>query len=359
MAITIYVTSTQNFSGKSALCAGLLGQFKRDGFAIGYMKPVSTTPRLSTEQAVDEDVQFMKSTFGLMDALDTMAPIILTNQKISGLLAGESQGLAKQVRSAFDTISANKEVVVLEGGGSLREGWLVNLAPPHVSKLLDARALVVVPYENDLQLLDDLITARERLGDSLLGGVINRVPRHRSDFVCNQVKPYVERKGLPVFAILPKERILLSVSVQELSEGLRGEVLCAHENLGLLVEHLMVGAMAVDSALTYFRRKPNKAVITGGDRPDIQLAALETATHCLILTGNIRPSPQIIGRAEELGVPIILTAHDTMTVIECIETFFGKTRFHQKEKVRHFENLVARCFDFERLYNILGLSRPK
>lgn len=359
MAIAIYVTSTQNFSGKSALCAALLGRFKRDGFGIGYMKPVSTTPRLATGQAVDEDVRFMKTTFGFMDALDTMAPIILTNQRISRLLTGESQGLAETVLSAFDSISANREIVVLEGGGSLREGWLVHLAPPHVSKLLDARALVVVPYENDLQLLDDLITARERLGDCLLGGVINRVPGHRSDFVCNQVKPYVERNGLPVFAILPRECILLSVSVQELSEGLRGEILCAHENLGLLVEHFMVGAMAVDSALTYFRRRSNKAVITGGDRPDIQLAALETATHCLILTGNIRPSPQIIGRAEELGVPIIVTVHDTMTVIQCIEAFFGKTRFHQKEKVRHFENLVEHHLDFERLYNILGLSRQK
>lgn len=49
-----------------------------------------------------------------------------------------------------------------------------------------------------------------------------------------------------------------------------------------MVEHLMIGAMDVDSALTYFRRKPNKAVITGGDRPDIQLAALETSTKCTI-----------------------------------------------------------------------------
>ena len=38
---------------------------------------------------------------------------------------------------------------------------------------------------------------------------------------------------------------------------------------------MLVGAMSVESALSYFRRKPNKAVITGGDRADIQLAALE------------------------------------------------------------------------------------
>jgi BioD-like phosphotransacetylase family protein len=360
MATSIYVTSTQNFSGKSALCAGLIAKFQSDSFAIGYMKPVSTTPRVMANQEGDEDVQFMRSTFGLSDPVATMAPVVLTDQRVSGVLVGEDpQDYVKRVRVAFDDIAEKKNVVVLEGGGSLREGWLVYLAPPHVSKLLNASALVVVPYENDLQVVDDLITALERFGGSFLGAVINSVPKHRSDFIHNEVKPFVEHQGIPVFAILPKKSVLLAASVGELSEGLKGEVLCAHENTSLLVEHLMVGAMAVETALTYFRRKPNKAVITGGDRPDIQLAALETATQCLILTGNIRPGPQIMGRAEELGVPIILTAHDTMTVIQCIESFFGKTRFYQEEKVRLFQNLLDRYFDYKRLYTTLGLVVEK
>ena len=149
--------------------------------------------------------------------------------------------------------------------------------------------------------------------------------------------------------------MLLSVSVAELSEGLGGEILCARQALTELVEHLVVGAMTADSALTYFRRKPNKAVITGGDRPDIQLVALETSTRCLILTGNIRPNPQILGRCEDAGVPIILTRYDTMTAIERIEQFFGKTRFHQEEKIQRFENLLVEHMDFDALYRSLGL----
>ena len=44
---------------------------------------------------------------------------------------------------------------------------------------------------------------------------------------------------------------------------------------------------------------------------DIQLAALETSTSCLILTGNIYPSPSVLNRAEELCVPVLLTKLDT------------------------------------------------
>jgi BioD-like phosphotransacetylase family protein len=355
MTTNIYVTSTQTFSGKSALCVGLLRRFQRDGFVVGYMKPVSTMVRIVDERVMDEDAHFVKHTLCIDDPLEAMAPVTLTDQEVANVLAGNEQDLDTQVQSAYQTIAEDKDIVVLEGGASLREGWIVNLAPPHVAKLLEARTLVLVPYDNDLQLVDDLTTARVRLGESLVGAVINRVPRHRVDFIQSQVKPFVEQRGVPVFAILPRERVLLSVSVAELRDGLGGEVLCSHHAIDGLVEHFMVGAMSVDSALTYFRRKPNKAVITGGDRPDIQLAALETSTRCLILTGNLRPSPLIIGRAEEMSVPIILTRHDTMSAIETIETFFGKTRFHQEKKVECFESLLSEHMDFEALYVALGM----
>jgi uncharacterized protein len=356
MKTTIYVTSTEKFSGKSALCAGLLRRFQRDGFAVGYMKPVSATARIVGERVKDEDAVFMKETFGLTDPLELITPVLLTEQKVKEILSGGEHDLTGTVRSAFETISQGKEVMVLEGGGSLREGWIVNLAPPHTSDLLHTRELVIVPYMNDLQLVDDLITARLRLKDSLLGGVINSVPRHRLEFVRDLVIPFVEKHGVPIYAILPRERILLSVSVAEIAEGVRGEILCCERALEELVEHLVVGAMNVDSALRYFRQQANKAVITGGDRPDIHLAALETSTRCLILTGNFRPTPQIISRAEEVGIPIILTRQDTMAAIELIDGFFGKSRFHQKKKVDRFENLMNEHMNFDALYAAAGLK---
>jgi len=88
------------------------------------------------------------------------------------------------------------------------------------------------------------------------------------------------------------------------------------------------------------------------------LAALETSTRCLILTGNLHPSPIILSRAEELGVPMILVPHDTLTTVEIIERFFGKTRFHQEKKISRLTDLLELRFDFAALYEALGL-RPK
>jgi BioD-like phosphotransacetylase family protein len=355
---TLYVTSTETFAGKSAVCIGLGQRFMHDGFIVGYMKPLSTTARHVCEKVVDEDAEFARRMFNLAEPGELLAPVTLTPQIVETILAGEeTTDLVAKLKDAYAEVSRNKDVMILEGGASLREGYLVNLPTPNVSKLLNAPELVVVKYANNLQLVDDILTAKTRLGDSMLGVLINAVPRQLMRFIQEVVKPYLARQGIKVFAILPQERLLLSISVNELTEALSGEILCCPEHGDELVEYLMVGAMSVDSALTYFRRKPNKAVITGGDRPDIQLAALETSTKCLILTGNLRPSPIILGRAEEVGVPMILVKQDTLVAVEIVERYFGKTRFHQEKKVQRFQQMLEERFDFDALYEALGLRQ--
>lgn len=356
MAAVIYICSTETFSGKSAVCTGLGRHLRREGFSIGYMKPVSTMARKIKGRVIDEDAEFIKDAFGLSEPSEVLAPVALTPEMVETLLKGEAKiDFEAKLKEAFSQVSKERDVVILEGGGSLREGYIVGLPTPYVADLLDARELTVIKYNNDLQVVDDALAARWRLGDSMIGVLINTVPRQRISFMEEVISPALEERGVKVLGILPRERILLSISVGELAECLGGEILCCPEHSEELVEHLMVGAMSVDSALTYFRRKPNKAVITGGDRPDIQLAALETSTKCLILTGNLRPSPIILGRAEEVGVPMILVKQDTLTTVEIIEQFFGKTRFHQEKKVQCFERTLDECFDFDALYKALGL----
>jgi BioD-like phosphotransacetylase family protein len=63
-----------------------------------------------------------------------------------------------------------------------------------------------------------------------------------------------------------------------------------------------------------------------------------------------------LGRAEEVGVPMILARQDTLTAVEVIERFFGKTRFHLEKKVRRFEEMLEDRFDFQSLYAALGLE---
>jgi hypothetical protein len=126
--------------------------------------------------------------------------------------------------------------------------------------------------------------------------------------------------------------------------------------LDTLIETFTVGAMSAEAALSRFRRQQHKAVITGGDRSDIQLAALETSTAALILTGNLHPSPLILQQAEELGVPVLLVGTNTMETVERIERTFGKTRLGQAEKLETFLTLVLENVDLEPIYRVLAVT---
>lgn len=352
---TLYVTSPEAFSGKSAMCVGLGKRFIQDGYRIGYMKPVSTNATRTGGVCIDEDAEFVKQVFKLSEPVTALAPICLDPADIEAVLRDEKGDFVQHLKTTYFDVAKDKDIILLEGGSSLTEGSMLGLPTYEVSKLLGAKELVIVKY-NNTSMVDDILGSKALLSNSMLGVVINSVPRPKLEFIQNIVAPFLEQRGVKVYAVLPQERILLSISVRELAQVLGGEILCCSEQLDELVENLMVGAMSVDSALSYFRRKPNKAVITGGDRPDIQLAALETSTKCLILTGNLHPSPIILGRAEEVGVPVILVRKDTLTTVEIIEQFFGKTRFHQPKKIQRFERMLEGELDFAALYADLGIK---
>ena len=114
------------------------------------------------------------------------------------------------------------------------------------------------------------------------------------------------------------------------------------------MENYMLGAMVVDSGLDYFARKNNKAAIIRLDRPDMQLAALETPTRCLVLSGGTATPPYaVLQRAEIKGVPVITTDCSTTDVIDIIEESLGKARCDQAKKVPALAEMIKQNIDLK------------
>jgi BioD-like phosphotransacetylase family protein len=353
---SIYITSLERYSGKTAICLALGKRFQADGFSVGYLKPVSFQPWRVSGKIADEDATFVKEILGLSAEPWELSPVVVTPDfLVEHLSRGGDKSLMEQVKSAVQNTSAGKDILLLEGGASLREGHSVSLPTPDVARELSSHVLVTVKYRSDIRVLDDTLSAKARLGDLLNGVMINRVPNEAVDFIQNLAIPFLEKRGIPVLGFLPEKRTLAALTVTELIDVLQAKVLTERTRLDAKVETLTVGAMTADVALRRFREYTNKAVITGGDRTDIQLAALETSTTCLILTGNLQPSPLIVKQAEDFGVAVLLVRDNTMETVEAIEQIFGKTRLGQPDKLAEFETLVAENLDFERLYEGLGL----
>jgi BioD-like phosphotransacetylase family protein len=371
---TIYVASTEAFAGKTSLAIGLGKHFQRKGYAVGYIKPLTSlrtespgtsirsvrnTARVTDKGLVARKTRFVCQELGLNEALEDIAPIAVDAALIErAIRAPQEIDYRARLLDAYGRASAGKDVVLVEGGDHPLAGSLIKLAAPSVIELLDASVIVVLRY-NDCRCIDIATGLHTYFGPRLMGVVVNAVPRRQMRFVQETARPLLEQRGVPVLAVLPEERLLSSISVQELVEQLHGEVVCCEHETDELVEYLMVGAMTAGSAITYFRSRPNKAVITGGDRHDVQLAALETSTRCLILTGNQPPSQEVLDRANEVGVPIIVVEPDTLSTVRVVERAFGRTYVRQPRKMSHFSTILSERFDFERMYAMLGMGEKR
>lgn len=349
---SLYITSVDRYSGKTALCLVIGKVLQSRGLEVGYMKPVSFQPWRIGEKIADEDAAFVKDVLKLNNQAWDLSPIVVTLEFLVERLQTENQtDLLELVIQKGKLNSAGKDFMIYEGGGSLREGYVVGLPTAVMAKELKSQVLVIVRYKDKMHLIDDILAAKSRLGEELLGVIINRAPTDSNEFISKYAIPFLKKRGITVFGTIPETKLLEALSIQEIYDILDAQLLTESYNPEALVEALMVGAMTAEAALSRFRKQPNKAVITGGDRSDIQLAALETSTACLILTGNLHPSPLVIKQAEDLGVSIFLVPLSTMETVEKLEAIFGKTRLGQHSKLEKFEKLVNHFVDLD---NLLG-----
>ena len=353
-ARAIYVVSTETFAGKTALCAGLARWLEGTGRRVGYLKPLTIPLPDDVPEAGDDDALLMRQLLRLDISTPDLAPVWLDKGAAVALLREPNESLMDRVRQAYGR-QADRDIVLVEGANDWRQGALAGLTAPAVAEVLDARVLVATRYDGVLA-ADRSLSAREALGDRVLGAVFTAVGEHEWEFASRVMAPALERRGLPILGLLPAEQSLLAISVGELARRLNGRAITGEISTDNLVEHLVIGAMNAEAALMYFRQRPNKAVVTGGDRTDLQLAALETPTTCLVLTGNLYPSPRVVEVARARQVPIVLVEQDTLQCVREIERLFADTRFRQLRKIERLMPLLEEKVDLPRLLALAGLT---
>lgn len=350
--VPILIASNTPFAGRIFLALGLALKLKDMGHSVGFLKPFGTAPVRDGGRTIDADAAFIKEELGLAEDPDQITPFVLTPESQMLVLQGRAADVRDRVVDGVKMLK-KKDFVVLCGAGDLLEGALLGLDAISLSSALKAKVLLVEPWRGHVS-ADVLYGTRVLLGDRFAGGVLNKVPPAMTDRLKSEVKPFLEQKGVPLFGIIPRDRFLESVTVASLREFLNGTVLCCEDRLGEFVENYLVGAMDVDSALNFFSRTQNKAVITGAHRSDIQLAALETSTKVVILTGGFQTSEVVLNKARSKGIPIMSVPDDTFTAIDKIESSMGKTTIREHKKVERAEALVTTSFDMFGFLSRLG-----
>jgi uncharacterized protein len=355
---SLYVACvTSQDIGKTALCLGLALKLREEGVNIGYFKPVGWHTSLEGE-ALDEDTLHMKEILNIEEPLELITPILLEYQYLDQYSSVETIHLLNKINQAYQRVAKDKDLMIIEALHEPCLGASLNLSTTDLAKAFESHLLLLSTTNRDTavdEILFNHLCLSQR-GTRFGGVVFNRVRSTFDDRIRNVIVSILEKQEIPVWGIIPESAILTAPTVKELVEALGGEVLCGEKNLSNQVERYLVGAMTQDSAIRYFRSAPRKAVITGGDRPDIALAALETDTSVLILTGNFYPDVRVKAKAEGMGVPIILVSHDTYNTIEIVRAITGKIRVDDNKRIKEAERLVSEYLKWDQLLSHLKIK---
>jgi len=345
---TILVTATEESTGKTAVALALAKLAAERGLSVGYMKPKGTRLQSNVGKTLDEDPMLARELLDIDAEMHDLEPVVYSPTFVEQAIRGreDPDEIRDQVEESFENLSEGTDLMVIEGGGRLTTGGIVGLTDPDVAELLDAEVLLLSKYQQGGD-VDGLLAAADDVGDRLLGVLFNAVQDANFDDLETEVVPFLEGRGVPVLGVVPREQSLAGVTVDGLAAELSAEQL--NDAPGdAFVERFLVGAMSGDSALRHLRRTKDAALVTGGDRPDLQRVALEApGVKCLILTGGFRPPGAIVGKAEEKGVPILLVQSDTLTTIERAEDIVRSGRTRDAETVETMRDLLHDHADIE------------
>jgi BioD-like phosphotransacetylase family protein len=324
-------------AGKTAVCVGLARHLAGQGRKVGYFKPMVAA--IEEKAAVDSDADFIKRVLDLKDDVADLCPVI----------AGKD--LSANIKPAYDKVAEGRDVVIVEGVWRLRPGAKPVEAAAEVVGALGARVIVVEPYSEGLTGAK-LAASYRGFGDSLLGVVVNKVPARRLEPLSGQLSG----GEVAVLGLLPEDRFLFGLTVGEIARRVDGQILNDAAKSDEVVESFMLGAMVVDAGPDYFGRMANKAAVLRSVRPDMQLAALETSTRCLVLSGGQEPTYTVITSAKDKGIPIILAKGDTSSIVNTLELALGKPRLNQEKKLPRLLEIMEKHFKFEAVEQGLALE---
>jgi BioD-like phosphotransacetylase family protein len=306
----LFIVSAEAGAGKTAISAGLASNFLNDGRKAGYLKPQATAGG-----GTDSDIAFMK--------------------QIPGLAVGAN---------VTDLVKEN-DIVLVERSLGPDNGDAVSRETHAAAREMKAKVIALETYSGQPSRFTDVY---QGFGGDLLGVIINKVPESLLKRERDAAGERFGGAGIKALGVIPENRLLLAITVGQLAESIGGKILNQTEKAEELVENFMLGAMIVDSGLGYFGRKSGKAAIIRQDRPDMQLAALETATTCLVLSGSEKPPLyNVMYKAENRGIPIISTVTAVGDIVTQIEDTALKTRLNQARKLTRLAELIKQNLDIK------------
>lgn len=355
----LFIAATRQNDGKSTISLGLLEVLKKSFSRVGFMKPVGQHYVVREGCKIDEDVALMRDVCQMKENLTDMNPVVVEKGFTEEyILKGERGVYVKKIKTAFERISREKDLMLIEGTGHAGVGAVFDLSNASVAKLLGSKVILIstggIGRPIDEIMINKALFDQERI--EIIGVIINKVLPEKYDKIKEITNKGLERKEIKLLGVVPFRRCLTYPTMEQIREAIKGEVLHGEEHLENPVVNILVAAMEPYHALSFIR--PKSLIIVPGDREDIILGIIaghmskiedDFEVKGMILTGGLIPHDKILGLIRSSSLPVLISKDDTYTTAKKVHERRVKIRSSDKDKVKKAKELVSEYIDTDEI----------
>ncbi|MBT8355634.1 MAG: phosphate acetyltransferase [Desulfofustis sp.] len=333
MPNNLYVTATEERSGKSVIVLGIMQMLINQLHRVAFFRPIISD---QIEEKQDHDITLILDYFKVEQDYETCFGCTLKTA-YEMINSGHEDDLHDLILKKYRDVADYHDFVLIEGTdfrgqdttfeSEINGDIAANLGAP-VVLVSSGRKKTVDEMIRQVQVSID---SHKEKGLILVSSIINRAPEGLTSKILSDIRnKYHPDEELP-FYVIPENPALANPTVGDVNRWLNGSVMYGSAGLNTVVGDYVVAAMRVENFLEYLT--PGCLVITPGDRHDIILASLSARSSTsypevsgIVLTGGLVPSDNVrrlIDGWSGRPIPIICVKGHTYLVVQQLYELYG------------------------------------
>ncbi|MBK8088575.1 MAG: phosphate acetyltransferase [Chitinophagaceae bacterium] len=366
MTKTIFIATTEPYSGKSIIALGIVNMLLAKARKVGYFKPIINDDPKGKR---DVDIETIVHHFGLPIAYDDT--YAFTRQQAMRQMEGENRGdLINTVIRKVKKLEETYDFTVIEGSDYLGEGTAFEFETNvSIAKNLNAPVVMVISGENKTtaQIVNTAQTVLRNFKSrevQVLAVVANKVKKSMVDDV--QLLLSSQLNGGTILSVIPEDKNLQNPTMKEIHEQLGGKLLFGEKQLTNQVDNFVTGAMHLPHFLNHIVE--NVLIVTPGDRGDIIIGALQAGISVnypkiagIVLTAGIEPEEPVIRLLDGLQtvLPIISVKEGTFQTTALLGSIKSRISSDNTKKIQLAISTFEKYVDVNKLDEKIITFKPE
>ena len=341
MTNNLYVTATEERSGKSVIILGIMQMLKKEIHRVAFYRPI-----INDTEGEDHDISLVLDYFKLDISYEDCYGCTLS-EAYELINSGREDDLHDLILENYKKLEDDYDFILCEGTdfrghdtsfeSEINRDIAANLGAP-VVLISSGRKKTIKQMMRQTQMSVETHASK---GVSLAACIINRAPEGVSPKMFTDIMDQYHPEDQLPFYVIPENPALANPSVGDIRKWMNAAVMYGMKNLNTLVSGYLVAAMRIENFLDYI--EPGKLVITPGDRSDIILGSLAARSSKsypeisgIILTGGLIPSASVrklIEGWEGAPIPIMSVKGHTYQIIQLLNELYGQIEPDDSQRI--------------------------